>query len=242
MPELADGFHGGPQNLLHRLTVQRGGHDRNRRITAHAARVRAFVAVQRPFMVLHRKHRHNRRAVGEGHQRGFLAFQKLFHHNRIPGVAKHALLHDLGQGRLRVLVGAADKDALARRLAVRLDDQRRVWLGLKVGPNIVRSGLKRCKRGKVCCGNAIAQHQSFGIGFGAFNQGRLPRRAEDTQAALLKQVHYAGNQRDFRPHHRQVNAVLHRELQQTLALGDQPAGRTPQSARCRHCPAHRKCG
>ena len=51
-------------------------------VHAHAARIRAGVALANPLVILCRGKRHHVLAVGQGKERNFFAFEKLLNHDR----------------------------------------------------------------------------------------------------------------------------------------------------------------
>ena len=84
----------------------------------------AGVAVENGLVVLRGRQREGRFPVAERQQRHFLAHQKFFDDHTASGRAEHAA-HDLVERFERLFLGLGHDDALARRKAVRLDDDGR---------------------------------------------------------------------------------------------------------------------
>ena len=94
----------------------------HRRVAAHAAGVRALVAVEDPLVVLRGSERDDVLAVAERQQRQLLAVEELLEHDL--GLAE-ALLDEEGLDRLaRLGLARGDDHALARGQAVGLEDRR----------------------------------------------------------------------------------------------------------------------
>ena len=97
------------------------------------------VAVADPLVVLRRRERHHRAAVGERHERDLLAGEELLDHDARAGVAERAPHHHLVEAGARGREVVADQHALAGREPVGLDDDRRAEL-------VERSGARRRDR------------------------------------------------------------------------------------------------
>ena len=104
---------------------------RRRAIGAHAAGVRTGVAVVGPLVILRRRQRDDRPAVGDRQHAGFLAVEPLFDHDLVAGVAEFAVAADAFDRFDRFGPRGADKHSLARRQAVGLDDHRHVFAILR---------------------------------------------------------------------------------------------------------------
>ena len=94
----------------------------HRRVAAHAAGVRPFVAVVDPLVVLGRRHRHRALAVAEREQRQLLALEELLEHDL--GVAEAPLGEELLDRRARRRLVGADHHALAGGERVGLEHER----------------------------------------------------------------------------------------------------------------------
>ena len=91
---------------------------------AHAAGVRAGLAVERLLVILGRRERDELLPVGQRHERDFLAGQELLDQDAVRGVAELLLLEDQPQILLGLRLRFDDDDAFARRQAVDFDDGR----------------------------------------------------------------------------------------------------------------------
>ena len=100
-------------------------HNARRRVRAHAAGVRAAVAVESPFVVLRRREEFHRFAVDERHHGSLFPAQAFFDDDLSPGVAKDAFLHDVGDRLLGLLDRRRDDDTLSCGKAVSFDDNGR---------------------------------------------------------------------------------------------------------------------
>src|SRR5437016_4089402 len=118
----------GSDDLLHDLGLERRRDDGCRRVGAHAAGVRALVAVEDALVVLGRRERHDRRPVRERHERDLVALEELLDDHAAAGVAEEPSPHELVDRLLGLGDRAADEDALAAGEAVRLDDDGRTDL------------------------------------------------------------------------------------------------------------------
>ena len=113
-----------PDHLAHDPLVQRRRDDRRRRVGAHAAGVRALVAVAKALVVLRGRERQHVAAVGHDDEARFLALEELLDDDHAARLAEGAREHVLGRAdRLRGARG--DDHALAGGEPVGLDDDRR---------------------------------------------------------------------------------------------------------------------
>ena len=80
--------HRGADNLAHDFGMQGRRHDRRRRIGAHAAGVRAAVAIEQAFVVLAGGERQDMIAVDHDNEAGFFADQKFFDQDARAGGAE----------------------------------------------------------------------------------------------------------------------------------------------------------
>ena len=100
-------------------------HGRHRRVGAHAAGVRARVAVQGPLVVLRRGQRQDLLSADDGEEGDLLALQELLDEHRVGRRAEAALHEALGQRRLRLRQLVRHDDALAGGQPVGLHHHRR---------------------------------------------------------------------------------------------------------------------
>ena len=118
-------YHGGDCRLdyrLDRFVKQFFCEYRARRICAHAARVKTFVAVERALVIARRGHEFVIDAVHESQQRHFVTGQKLFYNHLVARRAKLFVEHDFIDRGKRLGFVLAYNNALAERKPVRLDD------------------------------------------------------------------------------------------------------------------------
>ena len=177
---LLHGAQGRQHELVHRLPWRDlVGEDRHRRIGAHAAGVRALVAVEGALVVLRRGERDRGLAVAQREERDFLAGEKFLDHDLGAGRAEAAAEHHVDRGfgfgdRLR------DHHALAEREPVGLDDDRRalrahVGLGGRGGGEALIGGGR----------DAVFPAQVLGEALRAFEPRRGLGRAEGAKARGL---------------------------------------------------------
>src|SRR4051794_8284993 len=166
---------------------------RHGRVAPHPTRVRALVSVLQPLEVLGGSEREDFVAVRECEERHLLALEQLLDDD-VP--AERARAHER---RIRLLLRAADEDALARREAVGLDDAGCV--------GFVESRGGR-DRGRL-------QHL-FGEGLRPFNaRGRLAR-PEYGHARAPELVRDACDKRRLGADDDEVDLVLAAEAEQAL--------------------------
>ena len=99
-------------------------HHRRRRIGAHAAGVRALVAVEDALVILRAGERQRMLAVGENEEAGFLAGEKFLDHDLRAGIAEPAGEHHVDGG-FRFRNGLCDHDAFAGGETIGLHHDRR---------------------------------------------------------------------------------------------------------------------
>ena len=87
--------------------------ERRRAVRAHAAGVRALVAVVGPLVVLAGGQREDRVAVGERQHAGFLAVEPFFDHDLVAGVAEFLVDANALDRFERLLAIVANDDAFA---------------------------------------------------------------------------------------------------------------------------------
>ena len=170
--------------------IQRAGRER-----AHAARVRAFVAVKHTLVVLAGLHRHNRLAVAEAQHRHLAPDHTFFNQHPRAAPAELAALHHLDHGLFRLAYRRRDDDALAQRQAVRLDDNRRA-LRIQIRQRLLHLGEDFAPRR----GDAVFAHQVFREDLARFHLRGVSRRAERRNAFRFQPVHAAQRQRIIRRH------------------------------------------
>ena len=112
MPRLAHQLDDRPVDRVGDLVDALGVEPRHRRVAAHAAGVRALVAVADPLVVLRRREREDVLAVAEREQRELLALQELLEHHL--GRPEAPLGEERLDGLARLGLRLADDHALAR--------------------------------------------------------------------------------------------------------------------------------
>ena len=193
-----------PDDLGHRALGQLRRHAWRRRIRAHAAGVRAAVALADALVVLRGAELQHARAIDQGEQARFFAEQAVLEQDGRAGLAERAAERGI-ERRQRLVDAARDGHALAGGEPVRLDHHRRA-VRAHVGPGRVglrsREGPER--RGR----NAVAGAEFLGERLGAFEAGGGGARAECRDTSRLQPVDEAEHQRQLRPWHHQVDAFF----------------------------------
>ena len=177
------------------------GHNRGRAVGAHTPGIGAGVAVENGLVVLRGRQREGRFPVAERQQRHFLAHQKFFDDHTASGRAEHAA-HDLVERFERLFLGLGHDDALARRKAVRLDDDGRALFFHK--------GLGGFQFGEHAAGggrNPRFLHDVLGESFAALKLRAPLARAEAADARLSHGVHDAEGEGKLRPGNHEINDV-----------------------------------
>ena len=191
-----------PRGLGRRCRVE----PRHRRVGAHAARVRARVAVADALEVLCGRERPRRLAVAEGEQRDLLADQQLLDHDGAARLAERAAEQAGLDGGQRALAVGADRDALAGGQPVGLDDAGAAQLVDGAARRVDVPG------GDVARGrHARREHQLLGERLGALDQRGAGRRAEDGDARAPQRVAEPEHERQLRADHDQVGLELVRQ-------------------------------
>jgi len=195
----------GRQNdFAHGPRMHIGRDHRGGGVSAHAARVRAFVAVEQALVVLAGGQDGHVLAIAHDNETGFLALQKLLDDDACAAfVVGHAQRVELRVGRqhefngfVRFVQCHGHDHAFAGGQAIGLDhDRHAFFIDIRVGGHCVVESFVVGRR------NVVALHEVFGKSLGAFQlRGRLGR-AKHPQAMLAKLIHQASGQRLFRPNH-----------------------------------------
>ena len=178
------------------------GNDRGRAVSAHAAGIGAGVAVEYGLVILRGRQREGRFPIAERQQRNFLAHQKFFDDHTASGRAEHTA-HDLAERFERLFLGLGHDDALARREAVRLDDDGRALFfhkglgGFQFGEHAAGGG-----------GDARFLHDVLGESLAALKLRAPPARSETADASLSHGVHDAEGKGKLRPGNHKINGVF----------------------------------
>ena len=193
---------------------------RHRRVGAHAAGVRPGIAIADPLVVLRRTQQQRVLAIAQGEQRDFLAHQAFLDHHRRARFAEHLLVHHGVDRRQRLVLGAGDHDALARRQPVGLHHDRRAAAADEC-PGRVGILEPLPQRGR----NAGGVGDFLGEGLAALQLSRRSRRTAAGDAGRLHRIGNAGDQRRFRPGHHQIDRVV---LRESRPASGYPARRYPR--------------
>ena len=138
----------------------------------------------------------------------FLAVEPFFDHQPIAGRAEDFLPGDLFDGLERFLAMGADDDPLARRQAVGLHHDRRVFAFL----DELHRFVGRIKDLIIGRGDIGVAQQFLAKDLAGFEFGGVFLGAEDFQPGLLEGIDNARRQGGFRPDDRQPDLVLLGEL------------------------------
>ena len=184
--------HGGQDDFVHRALINRGRYHRGGAVCAHAAGVRALVAVQQAFMVLAGGHRQNVFAVHHHDEAGFFARQIIFNHHAAAGAAHFVAQQHIVNRGVCFVQGRGHYHAFARRQTVGLNHNRRAFLA-----DVIVRRVRLLEGLVLRGGNAVLLHERFGEIFGAFQLRRRFGAAENRQAGGTEIVHNACRQRRF---------------------------------------------
>ena len=191
----------------------RGQHAR-RAIGAHAAGVRAGIAIADALVILRRAEGHDRRSIGQREEARFLALEEFLDHGFGPGVSE-AAREDLAHGVFGFGHGHGDGHALARGKPVGLDHDRRAeprecgHASSLAGDALIAGG-----------GNIGARAEVLGEALAAFELGGLAARPEHREAGAAQRIAEAVDQRRLGPDHHQTDAVRLAESDRGGVIGD----------------------
>ena len=207
--------HGRLDDFAHRLFKDFVGHAGRGRVGAHAARVRALVAVEKTLVVLARGKRQHVFAVDHDDEARFFAREEFFDHDARAGRTELVAREHVVDGRVGFVFGHRHHDALARGKTVGLDDDRSA-LGADVG---VR-GFGVGEAFVVGRRDALALHEGLGKVLGAFKLSGFLGRAEDRQTRGAEHVDHALGKRGFGADDREVDFVFQSPVAQGFDVGD----------------------
>ena len=219
--------HGGQEDLLHAARGDRVRVIGVRRDGAHAAGVRADVAVAGALVVHRGHHRHETLAVGEAQHRDLGTLEILLDDDALAAFAKAALAHHFSDGLLCLLARLGDDDALADREAVGLDDGRHGG-GIQIAQRFF--GLVEDLEGRRR--DAVFLHETLGKDLAALDLRGLGRGAEAGDARRLEQIDAAERERIVGRYHGVVDMLLYGKIADGLDIGggDRNARRVPGDA------------
>ena len=144
---------------------------------------------------------------------GFLAVQPFLDDQASARVAEHELPRDLVDGVQRLRAPRADDHSLAGSQAVGLDHHRHLLIVFGVAVLDEAGGTVRiAKRLIVGGGHIRGPQQVLAEDLAAFQLRRRFRGTEDPQLGFLERIDDAGGQRRLGTDHRELHAVLAREL------------------------------
>ena len=221
-PDIQDALIG-ETGLSHRINDRRGDglvhlfqklrrHHRGGGVGAHAARVRALIAVQKALVILAGGQGQTVHAIGQDEDARLLARHEFLKDKPGAGAAESA-----GQHRLRFVDSGVDiggdHHALARRQTVRLDDIRRAE-GVKKRACGDRIGHFAVHRGR----HAETGHEILGETLGGFQLRALGARSEHVKPARAQSVGQPARQRRLGTDHDEVRLQLQRQIVQTLHI------------------------
>ncbi len=169
--------------------------DRRGRVSAHAARVRALVAVADALVILRGGEREEALAVGDDVEARLLAWEELLDDDGATRIAERAFAHRGAHRGERLVRGLGDDDPLACREPIRLDDERAVR-GAHVRLRGVRVVEDLEGRGRDLAALQEALHE----GLRALERRGRPRRAERADPLGLEGVDEARDERRLRTH------------------------------------------
>jgi hypothetical protein len=140
-------------------------HDGRRRIGAHAPGIGAAIAFARALVVVGGSKLHCPRTIAKREKRNLLAVEKILDEDILPRLAKFARKHQVDRG-FRLRDARRHGDALARREAIGLDDNRRAFAA---HISLAEHGISKARVGGGWDFEAGAK--ILGKNFGAFEAG-----------------------------------------------------------------------
>ncbi len=196
-------------DFVHDALVDRIGHHRCRRVSAHATGVGPGVAIAHALVVLAGGHWQHILAIDHHNKAGLFTFKKLFDNHAAAGIAKGVTRQHIANRVFGFLKGHGNDHAFASGQAIGLHHNRRTFFA-NVGQCLIDIG----KIAVVCGGDLLALQEILGEGFGALQLGRALGGAEHAQAPLAEEVNNARNQRRFRANDGQTDVVVFGKLRQ----------------------------
>ena len=199
---------------LHTLRRDVVGIETGRRESAHAAGVRAFVVVVGALMILRRRHGLEVLAVNEGEHGNLRTGQELLDDDARTGAAECTAVDRVLDRLNGFFLGHGDRNTLAERKTIRLDNDRRAVL------LDVLDRVRRVLKNSVACGRDIVfLHQILSKGLAALDDGSVLARTEGADACGLERVHHAERERIIRRDHNEIRLVLLRERDHAVDVG-----------------------
>ena len=189
---------------------------RGRAIGAHAAGVRADVAVVGRLVVLGRLQGDDRAAVGNRQHAGLLAVEPLLDHQAIAGGAENLLPAICSTARIASLAIGANHHALAGRQSVGLDDDGHVFAVVEKRHGFVGD---RGRPGNRPMGTSAWRSRSLQKTLLPSNSAALRRGPNTRKLGLLEGIDDSGGQRRLRADDGQADVVLLGEFDQAREIG-----------------------
>ena len=189
-----------------------GGYARHRRVHAHAARVRAQVAIECALVVLRAGHGKSLAFRKEREHAAFGAFEHFLdnhHAARFAEVAREAIANGLF-GFFHIF---GNHDALASSKAVGLHDNGSAHLVQVIHGLILRRALFVARRGK-----AMGQHEFLREAFGTFEARTLRTRAEHRDARRANSIGDASDQRSLGANNHKVDVLAACEADNSISI------------------------
>ena len=184
-----------------------------RRIRSHASSIRPLVIVPQALVVLAGCKWKDVLSIHHDDKARLLAVEAFLDHD--PGAAfvvldRNFIAGEHGvDGGMRLLRRACDDDALSRRQAVGLDDDRRAApIDVGVGGLPIAEAFMASGR------NAMPRHELLREMLGAFEPGRGACRTENSQPRRAKRIDNARGERGFGPHDGQSHLLALRKCHQ----------------------------
>ena len=195
--------HGGVDHLVHHALVHLGGDYRGWRVGAHAAGIRAAVAVADALVVLAGGHRQYVLAIDHDDEAGFFAVEELLDHHARAGFTEGVAGEHVAHRVFGFLQGHGDDHAFAGGQAIGLDHDRCAFL-----TQVSQCRLDLGEVLVVGSRDLVTRQEILGEGLGAFQLGGSGGGAEDVQAARAEQIDHAFDQRRFRADDGQLHVLL----------------------------------
>ena len=168
-------------------------------------------------MILRRYHLDNGFTIGKSQYTCLFSEQQLFDHHFGSGTAEcsaEALLFDKIFGTGTVL---GDQHTLTGCQAVGFDNDT-FGSGIKLGIDVVTSGLRILKGFRSRGGNTVFDHEFFGEILTAFQLGGNLIRSENFQISRFEYIHDTGAKRSFRTDNCQIDFFFFCEVSQFFQL------------------------
>ena len=198
---------------------------RSRRVGAHAAGVRAAVALAQALVVLGRRHRHQGAPVAEREQRDLFADEPLFEHDAVSGGADGPAEQVRHRAQCRV-APVGDDHALAGGQPVSLGDDGEPG-GVEPPRGLGHAG----DHGRAGPGDAVSVAERPGVRLRPLQLGGGQRRSERSDAGRRERVDEPCCQRRLRAHDDEPDALVDGEPHDALDIVDGQCHTLPRARR-----------